>query len=50
LSVDVRDEPAAGQAVDLGPGEIVAGEDRDDAGRFQRLVLFDRFDLRVGVR
>jgi hypothetical protein len=50
LAVDVRDQPAAGQAVDLGRSQIVAREDRDDAGRLERLVLPDRFDLGVRVR
>jgi hypothetical protein len=50
LPVDVGDQPAAGQAVDLGGGEVVAREDGDDAGRLQRLVLADLLDLGVGVR
>ena len=50
LAVDVGDEPAARQSVDLCSGEIVAGEDGDDSGRLERFVLLDRFDLRVGVR
>jgi len=49
LPVDIRDEPSAGQAVDLGRDKIVAGEDGDDAGSFYRLVLPDRLDPGVGV-
>ena len=50
LGVDVGDQPAAGQAADLGRGEILAGEYRHHPRRLQRLVLFDRLDFRVRVR
>jgi len=49
LAADVGDEPAARQAVDFRPGKIVAGEDGENPGCLERLVLLDRFDLRVSV-
>ena len=44
------DQPAAGQAADLGVGQVGAGEDVDDAGRLLRRVELDRADARVRMR
>ena len=50
LAVGAGDQPAAGQPADLAGGEVLAGVDRQHAGRLERLVLLDRLDLGVRVR
>ena len=48
LAVGAGDQPSARQSVDA--GQVVAGEDRDDAGRGLRLGGVDAADLRMRVR
>ena len=44
------DHPAADEAADLVGGDVVAGEDRDDARRLQRGGRIDLVDRRMRVR
>ncbi len=44
------DQPAAGQAADLGVGQVGASEDVQHAGRLQRRVELDGADARMRVR
>ncbi len=50
LALDVGDQPAAGQAADLGGGEVRAGVDGDDAGRLLGLFCLDGAQHRMGMR
>jgi hypothetical protein len=50
LAIDIGDQPAAGQSTYFGPGEIIAREDRDDAGRCTGLARIDALDRRMCVR
>ena len=49
-TVLVVDQPAAGQAVDFGIGQILPGEDGDHTGGFLGSVELDRFDACMRVR
>ena len=50
LAVRACDQPAAGQAVDLGGGNVLAGVYGDDTRRLERAVLVNALDFGVRVR